>query len=167
MLPVVKAMIVISSAGSSFSKPQRGFTLLELLVVLALAASLMAIVPPLISNSVPGVELKATARKLASGLRYARNHSVATRKQSLLTLDLKARKFMVSGRKRSYVIPEDVEVELFAAAVEMESDTRGSIRFFPTGGSTGGRITLSVGERKYEVDVDWLTGKVRILEPSS
>ena len=28
----------------------------------------------------------------------------------------------------------------------------------------GGRITLAAGERKYEVDVDWLTGRVAILD---
>ena len=28
----------------------------------------------------------------------------------------------------------------------------------------GGRITLASGERKYEVDVDWLTGRVAILD---
>jgi general secretion pathway protein H len=38
------------------------------------------------------------------------------------------------------------------------------VRFFPDGGSNGGRITLAAGDRKYDVDVDWLTGRVAILE---
>ena len=44
------------------------------------------------------------------------------------------------------------------------SERQGSIRFFPDGGSNGGRITVASGERKYEVDVDWLTGRVAILD---
>ena len=40
----------------------------------------------------------------------------------------------------------------------------GAIRFFPDGGSNGGRLTLAAGERKFNVDVDWLTGRVAILE---
>ena len=28
----------------------------------------------------------------------------------------------------------------------------------------GGRLTIASGERKYEVDVDWLTGRVAILD---
>ena len=37
-------------------------------------------------------------------------------------------------------------------------------RLFPNEGSNGGRITVASGERKYEVDVDWLTGWVAILD---
>ena len=44
----------------------------------------------------------------------------------------------------------------------MSSDKRGAIRFYPDGSSTGGRITVSSGERKFLVDVDWLTGRVSI-----
>ena len=47
----------------------RGFTLLELLVVLALATLLIALVPPLISAALPGVELKSSARKVAASVR--------------------------------------------------------------------------------------------------
>ena len=42
-------------------------------------------------------------------------------------------------------------------------DKVGSIRFYPDGGSNGGRITLGAGDLKYEVDVDWLTGRVAIV----
>jgi general secretion pathway protein H len=44
------------------------------------------------------------------------------------------------------------------------NERQGAIRFFPDGGSNGGRVTVASGERKYEVDVDWLTGRVAILE---
>ena len=40
----------------------------------------------------------------------------------------------------------------------------GSIRFYPDGGSNGGRITVASGARKFDVDVDWLTGRVAILD---
>ena len=52
-------------------------------------------------------------------------------------------------------------VLLLAACSEQDT---GAIRFFPDGSSTGGRVTLMVGERSYAVDVDWLTGRVRVLE---
>jgi general secretion pathway protein H len=53
-------------------------------------------------------------------------------------------------------------LKLLTAQTEVESDHRGSIRFYPDGSSTGGRITVSSGERQYLVDVDWLTGRVAI-----
>ena len=57
-----------------------------------------------------------------------------------------------------------IEVKLFTAQSDLVNDKVGAIRFFPDGGSNGGRVTLAVGERKYDVDVDWLTGRVAILD---
>ena len=57
-----------------------------------------------------------------------------------------------------------LELKLFTAQSDIISEHRGAIRFYPDGGSTGGRVTLAAGERKFEVDVDWLTGRVAILD---
>ena len=61
-------------------------------------------------------------------------------------------------------MPKNVEVKLFTAQSELTDANTGSIRFFPDGGSTGGRITVMANERKYAVDVNWLTGQVTILD---
>ena len=143
---------------------QRGFTLLEIMVVLAIAAIMMTVVPPLISKAMPGAQLKSATRQVAAGLRYARNSSLTTDKETTLMLDLESKSFNLSGQKKTYRIDEDLEITLLTADSEMVSENKGAIRFFPEGGSTGGRISLATEKRKYAVDVDWLTGKVRILE---
>ncbi len=152
----------MSSAGSKLR--QRGFTLLELMIVLVVAAIMMAVVPPMISSALPGAELKASARKVAAGLRYARNRSLISDEETTLMLDLETKQFKVSGKKKNFQIHKDLELTLLTAESEMVEEKKGAIRFFPDGGSTGGRISLSTGKRKYAVDVDWLTGKVRIME---
>jgi general secretion pathway protein H len=148
---------------------QSGFTLLELMVVLAIAAVMMTVVPPLVSSALPGAQLKSASRQLAAGLRSARNRALVSRKETSLVLDLENHTFQVSGRKRSYPIPESLQIDLLTVETELLGNQRAGIRFFPEGGSTGGRITLSNGKRAFGVDVDWLTGKVRIvqLEPAS
>lgn len=157
-----------AKAGLSVNRPAatatKGFTLIELLVVLALAAILLAVAPPMIARALPGVQLKSATEQIAAGLRYARNRALTTREASVLTLDVEKHLFSVTGKKKSTGFADNIELELFTAESEMVSETAGNIRFFPTGGSTGGRITLSNEKRKYEVDVDWLTGRVRILE---
>ncbi len=152
----------MSSAGSKLR--QRGFTLLELMIVLVIAAIMMAVVPPMISSALPGAELKASARKVAAGLRYARNRSLTSDEETTLMLDLETKQFNVSGKKKTFQIHKDLELTLLTAESEMVAENKGAIRFFPDGGSTGGRISLSTDKRKYAVDVDWLTGKVRIME---
>jgi general secretion pathway protein H len=141
-----------------------GFTLIELLIVLAIAAFAVAITPPLIAQAMPGVELTGAARQLAAGLRYARSRAATHREESTLTLDVEARSFRLSGREQTQRLPERLHIELVAAAAETQGKQVGAIRFYPEGGSSGGRITLKHGERQTAVDVDWLTGRIRILE---
>ena len=142
-----------------------GFTLLELLVVLAIAGMILAVTPPLFSAALPGLQMKSSARQLASALRYARSSAVTQQSQTIVTLDVANREFTVTGRAKAYEFPEQFKLKLFTARSELSEDgTKGNIRFFPDGGSTGGRVTVSYGERSHEIDVDWLTGRVRILD---
>jgi general secretion pathway protein H len=143
------------------SRTEGGFTLLELIVVLALGAVIYAIVLSAPLGRASSADLKA-ARTLASGLRQAQTTAMATRRDALLTLDVESREFITSGEQQARQLPENIELKLYAAQSEVTSERRGSIRFYPDGSSTGGRITVASGERKYLVDVDWLTGRVSI-----
>jgi len=142
-----------------------GMTMIEILVVLAIMAIGAAFVVPMVSGQGATTgELKSAARQIAAGLRLARSEAVTSRRETALTLDLEARSFHVANDAREVALPRKVDLELFTAQSDLVSDKRGAIRFFPDGGSNGGRVTVSSGERRYEVDVDWLTGRVAILD---
>jgi len=143
------------------TRRSRGFTLLELLVVLAIAALLLAITPPLITAAMPGVELKASARRVAAGLRLAREEAIRTGHDVAFTLDLETRSFEVDGRFRRGKLPKGLDLKLEAAETEMLDEQRGVVRFFPDGSSTGGRVILSRHDAGYQVGVQWLTGRIR------
>ena len=142
----------------------RGVTLLELLVVLALMALMAAIVVPMLGPGVSTADLRAAARQLASGMRLARSEAMASRHDAFVTIDLEGRRFRVGSSPREHALPKDVEIKLFTAQMDLVDDKVGAIRFYADGGSNGGRVTLAAGERKFEVDVDWLTGRVAILD---
>jgi len=141
----------------------RGVTLLELLIVLVIIAFVTAISIPIV-NGVSNAEIRSAARELASGLRLARSEAVSQRRETFLVIDLAGRRFKVDRDAKEYALPRNVELKLFTAQKDLVDDKVGSIRFYPDGGSNGGRITLGAGDRKYEVDVDWLTGRVAILD---
>ena len=141
-----------------------GVTLIELLVVLTLMAILAAIAVPLLGPGVSNAELKSSARKVAAGLRMARDDAVATRTDTRLVLDLEHRTFQIERDAHVHALPRELEMKLFTAQNDIVSEHVGAIRFYPDGGSTGGRVTLAAGERKFEIDVDWLTGRVAILD---
>jgi general secretion pathway protein H len=46
---------------------------------------------------------------------------------------------------------------------QVRNENEGGIRFDPDGSSTGGRIELGEGPRKIEIGVDWLTGRVSVV----
>jgi general secretion pathway protein H len=142
----------------------RGVTLLELLIVLSIMAVLAALVVPRFTGGVSGSALKGATREIAAGLRVARSEALATRKETRLLLDLEQRTFRVEPDTRVHSLPKEIELKLFTAQSDLLSEKVGAIRFFPDGGSNGGRVTLAAGERKYNVDIDWLTGRVAILD---
>lgn len=142
----------------------RGFTLLEVVVVLVILGLAYALVPPLFSSGVSTTELKGAARQLAAGLRQARGEAIMTRRDALLTVDVEQRRFSLSGDPKSHALPAKADITVFTAQDEVAEDKTASIRFFPDGSSTGGRVTLASGELKFLVDVDWLTGRVAILD---
>ncbi len=142
----------------------RGVTLLELLIVLSIMAVVAAMVVPMFGSGVSTAELKGAARQVAAGLRLARSEALATRQETRVVLDLERRTFKAEPELREHALPHAIELKLFTAQSDLVTERVGAIRFFPDGGSNGGRVTLAVGERKYEVDVDWLSGRVAILD---
>lgn len=142
----------------------RGFTLIELLVVLLIIGAAYSLAAPLVFSGMTGTELKSSARQLAAGLRKARSEAVARGRETVLILDVAEHRFRLSGDERIYQLPKSIEINLFTAQSELINDKTASIRFYPDGGSTGGRITVAARDRKYAVDINWLTGQIVILD---
>ena len=60
-------------------RPVRGFTLVELLVVLVIAALILALVGTSISRSISGAEMRNAARQVAASLRYTRTRAILSK----------------------------------------------------------------------------------------
>lgn len=143
---------------------------MELLVVLVLVAVIVVLAPPLWSKGVPAAEHRAATRQVAQLLKTARSEAVARRIDVPVEFDLAARQVRLpataggSASARSLTLPEGIGIELTTTAAETQSPERAFVRFYPDGGSTGGRVTLRAGERAYRVDIDWLSGRIAIDE---
>ncbi|MGH8601373.1 MAG: GspH/FimT family pseudopilin [Gammaproteobacteria bacterium] len=140
----------------------RGFTLLELMVVLVIVGIVLAVVPVAFSGAVRSAELKAATHEMAAALKRARNHAVAAQRETVLLLEMANRRYRLGGSQKRRQLPAHIQLSLVTARSELVSDQSGAIRFFPDGSTTGGRISLKGDKRTYHVDIDWLTGKVSI-----
>jgi general secretion pathway protein H len=134
--------------------------LLASLAVLGLALSLIAGYKPPWSR---GLGLRATAAELAANMRLARSEAILSNRPVVLDVDLVGHRYRVgTGTPRH--LPADISLELLTIAGEVLNDREGTIRFNPDGSSTGGRISLADGRRRVGVGVDWLTGRVSVVD---
>jgi general secretion pathway protein H len=141
---------------------QRGFTLLELLVVLAIIGVMLLFIPGFVLRSQPGLDVEAAARGIADALREARSEAVVRNRDQLFALDVEQRLFRAGAGRRPVRLDRGIEVSFQTARSELMSESIGQIRFFPDGSSTGGRIALARDGRETTVTVDWLTGAVSV-----
>ena len=141
----------------------RGFTLIEVIVTLAILGFALVLVtgykPPWSS----GLGLNATAAELASGLRLARSEAITRNRPVAFDLDLTGHRYRVgTGTERP--LPANFSLELLTIAGENRGADIGVIRFHPDGSSTGGRISLADRQRRIAVGVDWLTGRISVAD---
>lgn len=149
-----------STHGQAFR--QQGFSLLELVIALVVVSLMLALVVPSLTSALEQAKLKATARTLAATLRMAREQAIARQVDAVVLVNVGARRYGLEGSGRVRTIPEGIRVKVFAARAEQQHRSTLGIRYFPDGTATGGRVSLAQGLRHYDVDVDWLTGRVQI-----
>lgn len=140
----------------------KGFTLIELLLVIVIIAISAAVVAPNIGSGNQTAKLKSSMRDIASALRFARGHALSQHKESRVLFNLQNNTYQITGKTKTYRIAKEIEVTLDLAQSQIIDETQGSIRFFPDGSSTGGRVTLEVAGNKRQLDINWLTGHVEI-----
>ena len=146
------------------SMRQRGFSLLEVIVVITIIALSYTLLPKMIFGGVSGAELRSNARAVATGLRLARDAAINTKREAVLSINMENREFTLPNDTKLHKLNDKLDVKLYTAEADLISDKVGMIRFFPDGSSNGGRVTVAAGERGFEIDVDWLTGHVTIKD---
>ena len=146
----------------SLPKLAHGFTLLELLVVLFIMILGFSIVGINLSSGAGGAALKVAARDMVSALRYTRGQALMSHQEATMTLDLAENSYTVSDRTQHYFIPKAIALTVVSAQSELSGNGIANIRFYPDGSSTGCRITLEQGAIAWEININWLTGRIKL-----
>ncbi|MGH8041682.1 MAG: GspH/FimT family pseudopilin [Rudaea sp.] len=151
-------MIVAPRATSAFRK-SCGFTLIELVAVIVLIGIALSVVSMSFTKSLSSAKVQAASRDLVAALRYTRGQAIVRGQQQALDLDIQSNTYQAPGRP-IVKLPHDMHMVLLTAESEQTSATSGRIRFFPDGASTGGHISVLLGDREWRINVSWLTGEV-------
>jgi general secretion pathway protein H len=145
---------------------EKGFTLIELVVVLAICGLLLAIVLPFGFHRGSHDALAGGAREIAGALRLARSRAIISNRPALFIVDVENGFYRPPGAGAAHAVPAGTRLSLYTAQQERLSGAIGAIRFFPDGSSTGGGVALALGPERYDVLVDWLTGGVSVHAPA-
>lgn len=134
-----------------------GFTLLEMLVVMAIIAATLAVAIPALRKPPDSLRLETAARTVSSVLRLARAEAIARNREIAMEIDTDSR-LLRSPATPPLRLEEGLLIKLTLAAPEQRNRNAGAILFFPDGTSSGGDIVLSLAQRHVTVSSNWLTG---------
>ncbi len=138
-----------------------GFSLIEMVLVVALIAIAAGIAASTLGAGRAGKELRGAARSLAEELRYTRAQAIVSGREQVFRIDVDSRRWRAAG-KREGELPKSLTVSATSARNEQLRAGEAAIRFFPDGAATGGRLVLARGEAQWRIDVAWLTGEVTV-----
>lgn len=149
------------NAGRGGAARSGGFSLLEVLLVMVLIAATGVLAAGVVGGGFARMELRSTARELATQLRFARARALDTGAAQTFSIDPAGHAWQGADGRRGEV-PEAVGIRFIGAREVQPADGVGAIVFFGDGASTGGRVQLSRGEAAFDIDVAWLTGQVTV-----
>ncbi len=156
----VKGKIRISTAGKVNN---RGYTLIELSVVVLLVGILLLIAVPRVRDTLLNDDLKVATRRLVGAARELRNESVRERTDSILHIDLNQAALWsytadttaerrVELRKKAVRLPEGIRiVDIRQVNAAKKTEGEAVIRFFRGGYMTPTVIRLTKGDRTFSL----------------
>ena len=156
-------MIACLPSGRSWPRRARGFTLIELIAVVVLLAIVLAIASLSLSKSLSSAKVRAASKDLVAALRYTRGQAIVKGEPRVLVMDLEKNSYVAPGRK-PVELPKDMVLRLTTAETEQTGANSGGIRFFADGSSTGGNVSVLMGQREWRINVAWLTGEIELDE---
>jgi general secretion pathway protein H len=146
----------------SGTKTQDGFTLLEMVCVVAIIAMLAAVLLPSIPLGTTRPRLEAYAVEAASMLKADRTAAMRRRIAVATQVDAAGRSLRSGATGRILRVPDDVAINAVLPTRCNERPALSTISFFANGMSCGGTIALSRLGTAYEIRVNWLTGGIEI-----
>ena len=138
-----------------------GYTLIELVLVVAVLAMASLVAAPAMGRAVDGIRVRTEVAGIASFLRSAREQAVTRRQAHEVALDAERRILLVRRAGRDAISGGETRRQLSSLLHLKSSTGLQSITFMPQGNSSGGSFRIeAVGPRAYIITVDPLTGRV-------
>jgi general secretion pathway protein H len=141
----------------------RGFTLLEIIIVLFLMALLFGLVTGFFANVLPSARLGATARELSASIRQTKALAQNRGEEMILTINLDTRQYGIVGGAMK-IIPPEVSITVDDPALGEIRNGKYSVVFGAGGGVEGGTVVLRYKKKAFLIETDPIVGSVVVRE---
>ena len=141
---------------------ESGFSLIEVVVVLAILGLVGGLVLTRGSQRSAALEMRAASGAVTQAMRSARTRAIATNRPVVVVFDTGAATLQVAGGPVR-ALPPGVQIAVTSTA-DLVGRQRSGIEFLPDGSSSGGRVELADGARRVMVGVDWISGRVSVVD---
>ena len=139
-----------------------GFSLIEVLVLLAILALSAGMVLGRGPSRSPNLEARAAVAQISQALRLARAQAISGGERVIFVLDVAGGYRVGAGPVQA--LPRGLALTVTAVAGLTAGERIGGIDFLPDGSSSGGRVGVAGGMTRAWVGVDWLTGRVSVSD---
>ncbi|MCJ9430039.1 prepilin-type N-terminal cleavage/methylation domain-containing protein [Kordiimonas marina] len=143
------------------NRSEAGYTLLELMVVLAIISMVVTAAPVIYERLIPSYRTRQFANDLADSLRAMRE--TARREGKVTQLSFDPKDGLLSSGSIQLNIPSGTSAE-YVPDPTAQSAGSSSLMFFPTGASTGGTVKVQRNNLLVLVKVDWISGAVEVKQ---
>ncbi|MCK9197402.1 MAG: prepilin-type N-terminal cleavage/methylation domain-containing protein [Syntrophales bacterium] len=140
-------------------RTRKGFTLLEIIIVLLLVTLIMGLSAVFFSNFLPSVKFNAAGREMAAMIRHARALARMKMASQTFVIDLDNKTYGIEGLTTKQ-IPQDSSVKVIDPVAGEITRGKYSMVFNPAGSLGGGRIILSTRKKTLRIDMDPIMGAV-------
>lgn len=141
---------------------QQGFSLLEMVCVIAIIALVAAVLLPMVPRQTSRARLQAYAMQAATLLKSDRSAAIRRGVDVATLVDPHARAIRAGASREMLQLPDDVRFNALLPQSCRQRAALSVISFFPDGMSCGGTIALSRLDTAYEIRVNWLTGRIEM-----
>jgi general secretion pathway protein H len=135
----------------------KGFTLLELIIVMFLIGLTLSLAAVLFSNSLPSSKFSATTREITASIRHARTLAQLRGEKQTFTIDMEAHKYGIDT-VTSRDIPPGISIKVVDPLQGDVLTGKYQFDFPPTGGAQGGTIVLWNSKKTVRIEIDPIVG---------
>lgn len=141
-------------------KSDTGYTLLELLVVVAVISMAIALAPNVYARLVPSFQVRQFSNDIINEARSLRQRAVDERMITWLAVRENDNTLHLSNG--FLAMPGGVELA-FSDEKAIEPNKDGTIYFYPNGMSSGGEVIVQKDTYEAVIAVDWISGAIGLV----